>query len=233
MSEPAVTVRVWDLPVRIVHWLLVIGIAGSYATHKLGVAYFKYHLWFGYGVVVLAAFRIFWGLVGTRHARFASFLRGPRVTGAYLLGLVRGTAPPTAGHNPVGAWMVVFLLAALLAQGLTGLFANDEIFNTGPLYGYVSDSLSLTLTSWHRRLFDWILIAIVLHVLAVIGHRLFAGHDLVGPMFSGRKSAALVAHDQAISSSRLWLALLLLAAIAATVAIVIARAPAPAVFSFE
>ena len=72
--------RVWDLPVRIVHWLLVIGIAGSYATHKLGVAYFNYHLWFGYLVVVLAAFRILWGFVGTRHARFASFLRGPRAT---------------------------------------------------------------------------------------------------------------------------------------------------------
>ena len=87
MNEPAVR-RVWDLPVRIVHWLLVIGIAGSYATHKLGVAYFKYHLWFGYLVVVLAAFRILWGFVGTRHARFASFLRGPRAT----LRLSRGAA---------------------------------------------------------------------------------------------------------------------------------------------
>ncbi len=82
MSEPAGTRRVWDLPVRLVHWLLVIGIAGSYATHKLGVAYFKYHLWFGYLVVVLAAFRILWGFVGTQFARFSSFLRGPRITAA-------------------------------------------------------------------------------------------------------------------------------------------------------
>ena len=85
--------------------------------------------------------------------------------------------------------MVIFLLLLLLAQGITGLFANDEIFNTGPLYGYISDRLSLQLTSWHRRLFDWILIAVVLHVLAVIAHRVFAGHDLIGPMFSGRKPA--------------------------------------------
>jgi hypothetical protein len=131
---------VWDLPVRIVHWLLVIGIAGSYATHKLGVAYFSYHLWFGYLVVVLAAFRILWGFVGTRHARFASFLRGPRATGAYLVALLRGAAPATPGHNPLGGWMVIFLLLFLLAQGITGLFANDEIFNTGPLYGYISDA---------------------------------------------------------------------------------------------
>lgn len=232
MNEPAVR-RVWDLPVRIVHWLLVIGIAGSYVTHKLGVAYFKYHLWFGYLVVVLAAFRILWGFVGTRHARFSSFLRGPRATGAYLLALVRGAAPVTPGHNPLGGWMVIFLLLFLLAQGITGLFANDEIFNTGPLYGYISDDLSLALTSWHRRLFDWILIAVVLHVLAVIGHRVFAGHDLIRPMFTGAKPAHLLGEHEAISSSRLWLAAVLLAGLAVTVTWLVLRAPAPAVFSFE
>ena len=225
--------RVWDLPVRIVHWLLVIGIAGSYATHKLGVAYFKYHLWFGYLVVVLAAFRILWGFVGTRHARFSKFLKGPRATLAYFTALLRGAAPVTPGHNPPGAWMVIFLLVSLLAQGITGLFANDEIFNTGPLYGYISDSLSLQLTSWHRRLFDWILIAVALHVLAVIGHRVFAGHDLIGPMLTGRKPAHLLSEHDAIGSSRLWLAVVLLAGLAATVTWLVLRAPAPAVFSFE
>ena len=225
--------RVWDLPVLIVHWLLVIGIAGSYATHKLGVAYFKYHLWFGYLVLVLAAFRILWGFFGTRHARFARFLKGPRVTLSYFIAQLRGSAPATPGHNPVGAWMVLFLLLGLVAQGVTGLFANDEIFNTGPLYGYVSDALSLRLTSWHRRLFDWILVAVALHVLAVVAHRLFAGHDLIGPMFSGKKPANLVAEHDAISSSRLWLAAVLLAGVAATVTWLVMRAPAPAVFSFE
>jgi cytochrome b len=232
MGEPAHTRRVWDLPVRITHWLLALGIAGSYATHKLGIEYFKYHLWFGYGVVVLAAFRILWGVVGTRHARFASFVRGPRVTWNYLRALLHGGAQPRPGHNPLGAWMVVFLLAALLAQGITGLFANDEIFNTGPLYGYVSDATSLALTSWHRRLFDWILVAVALHVAAVVGHRILGGHDLVGPMFSGRKHAALVAEDEAISSSRLWLAVLLLAALVATVSWFVVQAP-EVVTSFE
>ncbi len=233
MSEPAVTRRVWDLPVRIVHWLLVIGIAGSYATHKLGVAYFKYHLWFGYLVVVLAAFRILWGFVGTRHARFTKFLRGPRATLGYLVGLLRGTATATPGHNPVGGWMVIFLLLSLLAQGITGLFANDEIFNTGPLYGYISDSLSLQLTSWHRRLFDWILIAVVLHIVAVVAHRLFAGHDLIGPMISGRKPATLLGEHDAIGSSRLWLAVVLLAGLAGLVSWFVVQAPEPAVFAFE
>ncbi|HYJ42123.1 MAG TPA: cytochrome b/b6 domain-containing protein [Steroidobacteraceae bacterium] len=225
--------RVWDLPVRLVHWLLVIAIAGSYATHKLGVAYFKYHLWFGYLVVVLAAFRILWGFFGTRHARFAKFLRGPGTTWNYLRALASGVAQPTPGHNPLGAWMVLFLLLSLLAQGITGLFANDEIFNTGPLYGYISDSLSLQLTSWHRRLFDWIFTAVVLHVLAVFAHRLLVGHDLVGPMISGRKPASLVAEHEAIGSSRLWLAVVLLAGVAGAMSWLVVQAPAPAVFSFE
>jgi cytochrome b len=233
VSEASGSRRVWDLPVRIVHWLLVVGIAGTYATHRLGIEYFEYHLWFGYLVVVLAAFRILWGLVGTRHARFVNFLRGPSATLTYLLGLRRGGQVATPGHNPLGAWMVVFLLAALLAQGVTGLFANDEIFNTGPLAGYVSDATSLALTAWHHRLFDWILVAVVLHVIAVVGHRLFAGHDLVGPMFSGRKDAAQVAEHEAISSSRLWLAALLLAGLAGALAYAVSRAPATAVFGFE
>jgi cytochrome b len=233
MRESADRRQVWDLPVRIVHWLLVVGIVGAYATHQAGVAYFEYHLWFGYGVVVLSAFRILWGLVGTRHARFASFVRGPRATARYARDLLRGTPQAFPGHNPLGAWMVVFLLGALFAQGATGLFANDEIFNTGPLCGYVSDGLSLRLTSWHRRIFDWILIAAGLHVAAVFAHRVFAKDDLIGPMFSGRKDAGQVAPTEAITSSRLWLAALLLAALAALVSWLVVRAPPGAVAGFE
>lgn len=233
MTEPADTRQVWDLPVRITHWLLVAALAGSYATHKAGVAYFQYHAWCGYAVLVLVTFRLAWGVVGTRHARFASFVRGPRATLAYLSNLVRGHHPAHAGHNPLGAWMVVFLLAALFAQGATGLFANDEIFNTGPLYGYVSDATSLALTSWHRRIFDWILIAVLLHVAAVLAHRVLARQDLIGPMFSGRKPAELVDAGEAIDSSRLWLAVLLLAALAGGFAWLLAHAPDAPVASFE
>lgn len=225
--------RVWDLPVRIVHWLLVAALVGAYATHKAGVEWFRVHAWCGYTVVVLSAFRILWGFVGTRHARFVSFVRGPRETFGYLFEVLRGHHPAHAGHNPLGAWMVVFLLAALFAQGVTGLFANDEIFNTGPLVGYVAEGTSLALTSWHRRIFDWILIAVLLHVAAVLAHRAFARQDLIGPMFSGRKPATVVGADEAIGSSRLWLAVLLLAAVAGLVGWLIAHAPEAAVAGFE
>jgi cytochrome b len=233
MTEEA-TRRVWDLPVRITHWLLVLGIVGSYATHKAGVAYFQYHAWFGYSVLVLASFRILWGFVGTRHARFSNFLRGPRATAGYLLQVFRRDAGgPHPGHNPLGAWMVVLFLFLLVAQGATGLFTNDEIFNLGPLYGYVSDALSLTLTSWHRRLFDWILIAIAAHVLAIVGHRTLAGHRLVGPMITGRKPAAHVPASEAIESSRLWLAAILLASLVSGLAWTVSQAPEPQVFGFD
>jgi cytochrome b len=225
--------RVWDLPVRIVHWLLVAALVGAYATHKAGVEYFKYHAWCGYTVVVLSGFRILWGFVGTRHARFTSFVRGPGTTLAYLSSLASGRHAAHAGHNPLGAWMVVFLLATLFAQGVTGLFANDEIFNTGPLYGYVSDATSLALTSWHRRIFDWILSAVLLHMAAVLAHRVLARQDLIGPMFSGRKPAAVVAADEAISSSRLWLAVLLLGALAGGVGWLVTHAPEAAVAGFD
>ena len=233
MSLNHATRRVWDFPVRIVHWLLVVGIAGSYATHKAGIEYFRYHLWFGYLVVVLATFRLIWGVVGTRHARFWNFLRGPGATARYLAGLVRGTSDTHAGHNPLGGWMVIVLLLALFAQGVTGLFANDEIFNTGPLYAYISDDLSLKLTSWHRRLFDWILIAVALHVAAVLGYWLFKKTNLIAPMFSGRKPQHTVPESEAISSSRLWAAALVLAGVVATLSWFVMNAPEAGVSGFE
>lgn len=227
------TRKVWDLPVRIFHWSLVAAVVGAYLTHRLGVTWFRYHVWCGYAVLVLVTFRILWGLVGTRHARFWNFLRGPIATLRYGLGLLRGSSPHAIGHNPLGALMVVLLLAMLLVQAVIGLFGNDEIFNFGPLYGYVSNARSLALTSLHRKLFYWILAAIALHVLAVAYHRFFKGERLVSAMWHGRKPAAVVPAAEAIRSSRLWLALLLLAVLSAALAWIVIHAPVPATDSFN
>jgi len=89
----------------------------------------------------------------------------PAATLRYVLGLIRGHEIRYAGHNPLGAWMVVTLLAALGIQAFSGLFGNDEIFNVGPLYGYVSKEVSLQLTSLHRKLFYWIMAAAAIHIL--------------------------------------------------------------------
>jgi cytochrome b len=226
-QSSSATRRVWDLPVRIFHWLLVLAIIGAYVTHQSGVEYFKYHLWCGYTVVVLVSFRILWGLVGTYHARFWNFVRGPIRTLRYGLASLRGQKFYYAGHNPLGAIMVLLLLAGLLIQSVTGLFGNDEILNFGPLYGYIDNELSLKLTSLHRILFYWIMGAVALHILAVIGHRIFKGENLVKAMFTGRKPAHIVKPEEEIPSSRLWLALVILAVVIAVLAWFVKHAPVP------
>ncbi len=221
------TRRVWDLPVRIFHWLLVLAVVGAYATNQAGLESFEYHLWCGYAVVVLVSFRIIWGLVGTYHARFWNFIRGPVLTVRYAMNTMRNRETHYAGHNPLGAIMVVILLTTLLVQGVAGLFTNDEILNVGPLYGYISNELSLQLTRLHRSLFDWIMIALGLHVAAVIAHRVFKGEDLIKAMFTGRKPADIVKPQEEIASSRLWLALVVLTVVIAVLVWFVMNAPAP------
>jgi cytochrome b len=213
---------VWDLPVRATHWLIVLGVAGCWATHYAGVEWFAWHRRFGSMVLVLAAFRLLWGIVGTRHARFANFLKGPRAVLDYLRG--RGSAA-TVGHNPLGALSVVVLLAALLVQAGTGLFANDEILNAGPFYGWIDAALSNRITSIHGFNSDVLLVLIGLHVTAVAWYVAVRRQPLLSAMFSGRKPAAQVPPEQAIAGSRTALALVIVAALAAALALALRAAP--------
>jgi len=213
---------VWDLPVRLVHWLIVLAVAGSWATHYAGVEWFAWHRRLGYTVLVLVAFRIVWGFVGTRHARFGHFVRGPRAILDYLRGR---TAVAPVGHNPVGALGVVALLGVLFVQAATGLVANDEIMNAGPFYGWVDPSLSNRLTTLHRQSSDVLLALIGLHVLAVAWHVLGRRRPLLQAMLTGRKSAAEVPAEQAIAGSRSALALAIVAVLALALAIAVRSAP--------
>lgn len=221
--------KVWDLPVRVFHWILALAFVVAYATQRLGIEYFKYHLWSGYTVVVLVSFRIIWGLVGTRHARFWNFIWHPVVTLRYAWGWLRGTEQHFAGHNPLGGLMVVALLMSLLVQAATGLVANDEIFNTGPLYGYVTPDTSLQLTSLHRQLFYWISAAVALHILAVLAHWLFKKENLIKPMFTGHKPATQVSEAQMIDSSKTWLAVLIVGVLVGLLTWLIYHAPVASV----
>jgi len=224
-SPESAHISIWDLPVRIFHWLLVILFVAAYATHVLGTNYFIYHLWSGYAILVLVSFRILWGFVGTYHARFSSFVRNPITTTKYALSIFKKTDKHYAGHNPLGALMVVILLPAILVQAITGLFTNDEIFNLGPLYAYVSDELSLSLTSLHRQLFYWILGAILLHIAAVLFHQFLKRDKIISAMFTGKKIAKGLENEKSISSSKLWLAIILLVALSVILAWVVMSAP--------
>lgn len=218
--------RVWDLPVRCTHWLLVLGVGFSWLSAKLSDSLFEWHEYSGYLVLVLVSFRLLWGVVGTRHARFASFLRGPRAVLAYARRLTSRTAyHPSVGHNPLGGWVVVLMLLLLLTQGLTGLFANDEVIHSGPLYGWVSGHTSDFLSKIHRRTFHVLQAVVALHVSAAALYFFLHRDNLVLPMLTGRKPAGLVPESQQILGSRLWLALLLVLALAAALATAIHLAP--------
>jgi len=212
---------VWDLPMRATHWALVVAVAGCWATHYAGIEWFGWHRRFGYTVLVLAMFRIVWGFIGTRHARFASFVRGPRALVAYL----REGARATVGHSPLGALSVVALIALLLLQAATGLFANDEIMNMGPFYGWIAPELSNRITSVHRASSDWLLVMIGLHVAAVAFYVRVRRQPLLRAMVSGRKPAAHVPAAEAITGSRVLIAVVIVAALAGLLAFAVSVAP--------
>lgn len=192
-------IRVWDLPTRLFHWLLVACIAGSYVTIKVGGLWVDYHLLFGYGVLGLILFRIVWGFVGPKPARFSHFVRGPGAVIAYL----KGSHVRDTGHNPLGALSVVAMLVLLGYQAVTGLFATDDILSSGPLSARVSSDLSSTLTGLHK-LDEWpILILIGLHVLAIIWYRIGKKQKLAAAMITGDAPADEF-HSAATATQDTW-----------------------------
>ena len=218
--------KVWDPWVRLTHWLLVLSVAGAWATRKLPGDWFQWHTWLGFSTLVLVVTRLAWGFVGTRHARFGQFVRGPRATWRYARGLLAGRDVSTVGHNPLGALMVLALLGLLLAQACTGLFASDaDIFEFGPLSAYVSQTLSRSLTGWHQEIAATMLWFIGLHVIAVLSYLLVKRENLIWPMITGRKPAQQVPAAERISASRLWLALLVAMLLALALAWVVRSAP--------
>ncbi|MCB1624103.1 MAG: cytochrome b/b6 domain-containing protein [Pseudomonadales bacterium] len=219
---------VWDLPVRIMHWTLALAVLGSWLTQELDSASFEWHVRCGYVVLVTAVVRVLWGFIGTRHARFRNFVRGPAAIWRYARAWIVATpesATRYVGHNPLGVLAILAMLAMLIAQAVTGLFANDQIFSAGPLFGYVSPGLSNDLTGFHKKLFYWLLAVIALHVTAAFVYLFWKRENLILPMLTGRKSARLVAANDAISGSRLLLWLTTVAVVAGALYWVVQSAP--------
>ena len=174
-------IRVWDLPTRLFHWLLVTCVVGAFVTIKVGGMWSDYHLLFGYGALGLILFRIVWGFVGTEHARFSHFVQGPRA----IIGYLKGTSERATGHNPIGAVSVIVMLLLFGYQAFTGLFANDDILLEGPLAALVSKDLSDTMTGLHKLDELPILIIVGLHVLAIIWYRIAKKQKLTSAMITG------------------------------------------------
>jgi len=219
MEQPLPPVRVWDPPTRAFHWLLAACVIGSVISAKIGGNAMLWHFRLGYVVFTLILFRLLWGVLGGRWSRFVSFVYAPGTTLRYLRGQNLPNEHLDVGHNPLGALSVFGLLAVLMAQVGTGLFADDEISNTGPLIKFVSGATSESLTHWHKRYGQWLVIGLVLlHVAAIVYYLLRKKHDLVRPMLTGDKPLGAEVPASADGAAHRALAALLVAACAALVA---------------
>jgi cytochrome b len=210
-------ILVWDLPLRLFHWLLVTLVVVSVVSVNIGGNAMQIHLLSGYAVLSLLLFRILWGLLGSTHSRFASFVRSPASAFTYLRALLRGEASQHLGHNPAGAWSVVLMLAILLIQAGSGLFANDDIATEGPLAKLISKELSDRITGVHHLNSKLLYVLIALHLSAVAFYVLGKHENLVRPMITGFKSVASANGGGAQHPVRTWLAAVLLAVCAGAV----------------
>jgi cytochrome b len=224
MQAGETPVRVWDAPVRLFHWLLVLLFAFMIFSGKLKGDWMEWHMRSGYAILALVLFRILWGLAGSSTARFSSFLAGPSTAIAFAKKLLARVPAPSASHNPLGGWMVLALLLALLFQVGTGLFANDDVLIEGPLASLVSKATSDQLTSWHYWNVNLLLLLVAVHVVAVGYHAVVMKENLIGAMFTGVKHLpADAAGSVAARFASPWRALILLAVAALAVYLIVKR----------
>jgi len=182
-------VRVWDLPTRTFHWVLALTIVASVVSAKIGGNAMPWHFRFGYLVFALIAFRVLWGMVGGRWSRFSSFVYAPGTVLRYLRGQSRADEHHDVGHNPLGSFSVFALLGFLALQVASGLVADDEIANVGPLNRFVSGRIASLATHWHKDYGQWILLTLVaLHIVAILYYLLGKKKNLVRPMIVGDKT---------------------------------------------
>jgi len=189
-------ILVWDAPVRVAHWLMVISFSGAYLSAE-SERWRLLHVTLGYTLAALVLFRIVWGLVGTRHARFANFVRGPKAAARYLAGLLRGKPEHYTGHNPAGALAILALLGLALGVAASGW----------ALYNELGTDL---LEEVHEVLANLMLALVGLHIAAVLLSSWLHRENLVAAMIDGRKRGT---PPEAIRSAWRSLAVLMLAGV--------------------
>lgn len=216
---------VWDLPLRIFHWVLVASFLASWITARIGTDAREIHMLLGYWMLGLIAFRLAWGVAGTRHSRFASFVPTPRALHTYVRDTLRGEARETVGHNPVGSLMVLAMLGLLGLQAVSGLFIDDDVMHEGPYRRSVSRGVAEAFSGIHHTVVDIIVALVAVHVAAVAYYALYRRHRIVRAMWTGHKPASVVARGEAITGSRVGLAVALVLVIAAIVYVFVAIVP--------
>lgn len=179
-------IRVWDLPLRIFHWALVLAVSTAIVTAEIGGDWMSLHGQAGLSIVGLVVFRVVWGFFGSTHARFIHFAPTPARLKAYWQGRWNGV-----GHNPLGALSVFALLGLLAVQAGTGLFSNDDIAFSGPLFVWVDEAVSGRLTGLHKQMANVLFALLALHVLAIAVYVRIKKRQLIKPMLTGWKEGAV------------------------------------------
>ena len=188
--------RVWDLPLRLFHWSLALLVGFSlYTGINGGFREMDYHMISGYAILTLVIFRVIWGIIGSTHSKFRSFINLSQLV-PYTKRLLNRDKTDTVGHNPLGALSIVAMLLVLGTQATTGLFANDDIFLEGPLVHLVDDATSNRLTTAHHFCAKALYVLIGMHLVAIIFHEFYQRDRLVLPMISGYKKGLPVSADK-------------------------------------
>lgn len=213
---------VWDLPTRLFHWLLVASLFVQWLTAEVLDNAMQWHAYAGYFTLGLILFRMVWGFIGTRYAKFSNFLASPARIHKYAKSLYSGAPDSFTGHNPLGGLIVPAVLFIVGLQAVSGLFLSDDVLFTAPYNGVAAPETEKLMGWLHHRLFNVILVIGGIHVLAIIGYKVFFKKALVKAMLSGKKD---VEAGQQITHSKLTIALIVAALIAGAVYWLVGVAP--------
>lgn len=214
--SPQRRVLAWDGPTRLFKWAFVALIVMAPLSNKFGDSTLLWHKLNGYAILTLVLFRLLWGFAGGTTARFSSFIRSPATILGYGLDSVRGVKRRFLGHNPLGALMVLALLAVAAAQGLTGLFTTDDIIVEGPLVPLASSAWVKTASVFHHTGFKLVLILSALHILANFAYTFVKKDNLIRPMVTGWKPEGAY-EDASEAEAGSWLTAAICLAIAAAI----------------
>lgn len=215
-AKPALwlPMRVWDGPVRLFHWVLLVLVATSWLSVEVFNS-MRVHMLAGEAVLALLLFRVVWGFIGSETARFSHFLGNPFYAVTHLKQMRVREPDIQIGHNAAGGWMVLAMLLVLLGQAATGMLASDEeSFVEGPLNHLVGGAWGAWALAQHKLLFTVIQVLVVLHILAIVSYAVLKRHDLVRPMVTGKKRLPAAARQPRMRSPWLALAVLALAGLA-------------------
>jgi len=205
-------VKVWDVPTRLFHWALVAIFIFQYVTAELLDDAIQLHFYGGYVALGIILFRIIWGFVGTYHARFSSFVYSPSTAFKYAKNSAQGKAQTYLGHNPLGGYSVLAILAVMLSQAISGLFMTDDIFSDGPYYNVFSNAIDDAMNYVHHNAVTLMYGLIVLHLIAIIWYSVKKKQGLLPAMLHGNKVSSEDIKHKVVTP---WLRFLMVALIVA------------------